>query len=243
MFRSQRTSRAPSALHAEPWGPALPVGRASSPLGCPLPPSTSSRPAAPRRVPLSCSVNIYRASRMQDWRLLPHQKTRKFPKIKRQRRAGVWWTRPCSGPDSWLQGARRWGCPGREECRPPGRGEWGLGRRSCVWGGGPPHPSPIGRRGSGGLLGLLRVLFRKGEAGSQPSTDTWAYNPGAAPRKPGIRPEGLREGLQAGRCPTGHRPLRLGVYTWLQGGPTLRCPRRGRLGGGGVRAYARTQHA
>lgn len=68
--------------------------------------------------------------------------------------------------------------------------------------------------------------FSQGEAGSQPSADTWAYNPGAAPREPGIRPEGLREGLQARRCPTGHRPLRLGVYTWLQGGPNLRCPRR-----------------
>lgn len=85
---------------------------------------------------------------------------------------------------------------------------------------GPPHPSPIRRRGSGGLLGLLRVPFSQGEAGSQPSTDTWAYNPGAAPREPGIRPGGLREG---------HRPLRLGVYTWLQGAPPS-----GVRGGSGV---------
>lgn len=78
--------------------------------------------------------------------------------------------RPCSGPDSWLQGARCWGCPGQEECRPPGRGEWGAGRSSCVWGGGPPQPSPISSRGSGGLLGLLRVPSAKErqEAGRPP---------------------------------------------------------------------------
>lgn len=75
--------------------PAPPVGRVSSqPAG---PPPTSSSPAAPRRAPLSHSVNIYWASRLRARRLLPHHRTSKFPKVEPQRKAGVWPRGPCSG--------------------------------------------------------------------------------------------------------------------------------------------------
>ena len=94
-FALQRMSRTPSTLHAEPGGPAPPVGRVSSqPAG---PPPTSNSPAAPRPAPLSHSVNIYWASRLRAQRLLPHHRTSKFPKVEPQRRAGVWPRGPCSG--------------------------------------------------------------------------------------------------------------------------------------------------
>lgn len=82
-----------------------PVGRVSSrPAG---PPPTSSCPAAPRRAPLSRSVNIYWASRLRARRLLPHHRTSKFPKVEPQRRAGVWPRRPGSGCPwlPWWRGA------------------------------------------------------------------------------------------------------------------------------------------